>query len=39
MTELFEAFAVIDNPVTEEDRVVHLLAGLPESYKMCWLLH
>ncbi len=34
MTELFEALAVIDNPVTEEDRVVHLLAGLPESYNV-----
>ena len=34
MTELFEALAVIGDPVTEEDRVVHLLASLPDSYDM-----
>ena len=34
MTELFDELAVIDNVVTEEDRVVHLLASLPESYNV-----
>ena len=31
-TVIFEAPAVISDAVTEEDRVVHLLASLPESY-------
>ena len=34
MTELFEGLAVIGDPVTEEDRVVHLLASLPDSFNM-----
>ena len=34
MTEIFEELAVIGDPVSEEDRVVHLLASLPESYDM-----
>ena len=37
MTELFEVLevlAVIGDPVTEEDHVVHLLASLPDSYIM-----
>ena len=34
MTELFEVLAVIGDPVTEEDRAVHLLASLPDSYNM-----
>ena len=34
MTEVFEALAVIGDPVGEEDRVVNLLASLPESYNM-----
>ena len=34
MTELFEELAVVGDPVNEEDRVVHLLASLPESYDM-----
>ena len=34
MTETFEALAVIGDPVSEEDRVVHLLASLPESFNM-----
>ena len=34
MTEVFEALAVIGDPVTEEDQVVHLLASLPEAYDM-----
>lgn len=32
MTEIFDGLAVIDDPITQEDRVVHLLASLPESY-------
>ncbi len=34
MTEVFEALAVIGDPVTEEDRVVYLLASLPDSFTM-----
>ena len=34
MTELFEGLSVIGDPVGEEDRVVHLLASLPESFNM-----
>ena len=34
MTEIFEELAVIGDPVSEEDRVVHLLASLPESFDM-----
>ena len=34
MTEIFEELAVISDPVNEEDRVVHLLASLLESYNM-----
>ena len=34
MTEIFEALAVISDPVTEEDQVVHLLASLPDSFNM-----
>ena len=32
MTEIFNKLTAIDDPITEEDRVVHLLASLPESY-------
>ena len=32
MTEIFHELAVISEPITEEDQVVHILAGLPESY-------
>jgi hypothetical protein len=32
MTEIFEELAVIAEPVSDEDKVVCLLAGLPESY-------
>ena len=32
MTEIFAELAVIGSPVEEEDRVVHLLASMPESY-------
>ena len=34
MAEIFEELAVIGDPVQEEDQVIHLLAGLPESYSM-----
>ena len=34
MTEIFEGLSVIGDPVSEEDRVVHLLASLPDSYGM-----
>lgn len=34
MTEVFEELAVIGDPVSDEDRVVHLLASLPESFDM-----
>ena len=34
MTEVFEALAVIDDAVKEEDQVVYLLASLPTSYDM-----
>ena len=32
MIEIFNELAVLNDPVNEEDRVVHLLASLPESY-------
>ena len=32
MTELFNALAVVDTPLSEEDRVVYLLASLPDSF-------
>ena len=32
MTEIFNELGAIDDPITEEDHVVHLLASLPESY-------
>ena len=31
MTEIFDGLTFINDPITEEDRVVHLLACLPES--------
>ena len=34
MTEIFDSLAVIGDAVNEEDRVVHLLASLPESFNM-----
>ena len=34
MTEIFEALAVIGDAVSEEDRVVYLLASLPPTYEM-----
>ena len=35
MTELFIELSVIGDEVTEEDRVVYLLASLPDSYNTC----
>ena len=32
MTELFNALAEIEAPLSEEDRVIYLLASLPESF-------
>ena len=34
LTETFESLSVIGDPVSEEDRVVYLLASLPESFSM-----
>ena len=34
MTEVFDALSIVGDLVTEEDRVVFLLASLPESYNM-----
>ncbi len=34
MTEVCETLSVIGDPITEEDRVVHLLASLLEAYDM-----
>ena len=34
MSEIFEGLAIIGDAVSEEDRVVHLLASLPESYNV-----
>ena len=32
MTEIFEELSVIEAPVSDEDKVVHLLASLPDSF-------
>ena len=34
MTEIFDALSVVGDPVSEDDRVVHLLASLHESFNM-----
>ena len=34
MVEIFDALSVIGDHVEEEDRVVHILASLPESFEM-----
>ncbi len=34
VTEIFNWLSVAGDPVAEEDRVVHLLASLPDSYSM-----
>ena len=38
MTEIFDGLSVIGDPVEEEDRVVHLLVSLPESFGMLVLV-
>ena len=32
MTELFSALAEIDSPLSDEDKVVYMLASSPESF-------
>lgn len=34
LTEIFHELAVVGSPVEEEDRVVHLLASLPQSFNV-----
>ena len=34
MTEIFEELSVISDSIDEEDRIVHLLVSLPDSYDM-----
>ena len=34
MIEIFDALSVIGDSMSEEDRVVHLLASLPDSFNM-----
>ena len=34
MTEIFESLSVVGDPVSDEDRVVYLLASLPDTYNM-----
>ena len=34
LTEIFDALSFVDEPVKEEDRVVYLLASLPECYNV-----
>ena len=34
VTEIFDGLSVIGDPISDEDRVVHLLASLPESYNV-----
>ena len=34
MTEVLDELSIVDVPVKEEDRVVYLLASLPDSYSM-----
>ena len=34
MSEIFEELAVIGQPIEDEDRVVHLLSSLPDSFNM-----
>jgi len=36
MSEIFEGLAIIGDAVSQEDRVVHLLASLPEPYDYTW---
>ena len=32
MMEIFQELSILGDPIKEEDRVVHLLASLPESF-------
>ena len=34
MTETFNELSIIGDPISDEDRVVHVLASLPDSYSM-----
>ena len=34
MTEIFSELSIVNDPISEEDRVIHLLASLPESYSI-----
>ena len=34
LTEIFDELSIIGDPISEEDRVVYLLASLPESYNV-----
>ena len=34
MREVFNSLSLVDEPISDEDRVVYLLASLPESYSM-----
>ena len=34
MTEIFDGLSVAGDPVSDEDRVIHLLASLPDSFNM-----
>ena len=36
MTEIFDGLSIVGDPVTEEDRVVYLLASLYPSLIICW---
>ena len=34
MTEIFGELSVVGDEISDEDRVVHLLASLPDSYNV-----
>ena len=34
LSEIFDELSIIDDPLDEENQVVHLLVSLPESYDM-----
>ena len=34
LTEIFDELSIVGDPIPEEDRVVHLLASLPESFNV-----
>ena len=39
MTEAFDELAVIAEPISDENKVVYLLAGLPENYDVLVTMH